>query len=310
MKPRTSLSLLWAAFAIALLAPQPLFSLPAAQPAPESPAPIDFRELLHFARLNASVRYETSDAITTQWSRTYDDLSVVWIPKTNNRYLVGTIDPQKVQEIAVRGTTNLRNLLYDLRFRKEYNPKLGIWVHHGFELMALALYRSIKPLLNRSYSLRVSGQSLGAAEALILAMLLSKDGYHVQQVITFGQPKVTDAAGAARYAYLPLLRVVDENDPVALLPPANMFYRENPYVQFGEEVDLLEGSYYAIRDRDGSRAPLPGALVDNLTLAGLKTLLREHNIRNYVRSLRDKLQAPIRVPYGEREAYVAPQYRY
>jgi len=309
MIPRTSSTLVCAALAIALLVPGPLFSLPTKPSAAAAPATVDFRELLHFALLNASVRYETNEAIKTQWSRTYDNLSVVWIPKTNNRYLVGTIDSRKVQEIAVRGTTNLRNLLYDLRFLKSYNPYLGISVHHGFELMALALYQSIKPLLHRSYSLCISGQSLGAAEALILAMLLSRDGYRVERVITFGQPKVTDAEGAARYAYLPLVRVVDQNDPVALLPPANMFYRDNPYVQFGEEVDLLEGPYYAIRDRDGSRAPLPGALVDNLTLSGLKTLLREHNIRSYVRSLRSKLTAPIRVPYGKREAYVAPQYR-
>jgi len=310
MKSCASRPLVCALLTAALLLPGPLFSLPASQPPVAPLGAVDFRELLHFALLNASVRYETREAIETQWSRTYDKLSVVWIPKTNNRYIVGTIDSQKVQEIAVRGTTNLRNLLYDLRFLKNYNPQLGISVHHGFELMALALYRSITPLLHRSYSLRISGQSLGAAEALILAMLLSRDGYRVERVVTFGQPMVTDAEGAARYAYLPLLRVVDQNDPIALLPPANFVYRDDPYVQFGEEVDLLEGPYYAIRDGDRGPAPLPAALVDNLTLSGLQTLLREHNIRSYVRSLRSKLSAAVRVPYGEREAYVAPQYRY
>ncbi len=301
----------------ALLLPSPLVALPAPSLPPpadratsESASPINFHELLHFALLNASVRYETTQAIESQWGRTYDDLSVVWIRKTNNRYLVGTIRSRRVQEIAVRGTTNFRNLLYDLRFQKEYNPRLGIWVHHGFELMALALYRSIKPLLHRDYALRISGQSLGAAEALILAMLLSRDGYHVQRVITFGQPKVTDAQGAARYRSLPLLRVVDQNDPVAYLPPANMIYRSNPYVQFGEEVDLLSGPYYALRRVSDSASPIPNRLVDSLTLSDLSTLLREHNIRTYVRSLRAKLSRAIRVPYSERETYVAPPYRY
>jgi triacylglycerol lipase len=36
--------------------------------------------------------------------------------------------------------------------------------------------------------------------------------------VTFGQPKVTTEAGVARFRDLPLLRVVNHDDPVPLLP--------------------------------------------------------------------------------------------
>lgn len=304
--PRAKIGLL---VGLLLLSSVPLFSLPEKRPVRGEPSP-DFHELLHFALLNASVRYESPAEIEARWGKTYDSLDVVEIPSTDNRYLIGTIDSRRIQDIAVRGTTNFLNFLYDLRFLKHHSRRLGINVHHGFELMADALLKSIEPHLRRGYALRISGQSLGAAEALILAMLLSREGYEVKRVITFGQPKVTDAEGAARYSYLPLLRVVDQNDPITLLPPASLAYKQAPYVQFGDEVDLLAGPYYATADPAHATDPIPPRLVTSLTIATFHTLLREHNIESYVRNLRAKVADAVLVPYAERESFVSPEFRY
>jgi hypothetical protein len=65
---------------------------------------------------------------------------------------------------------------------------------------------------------RLTGHSLGGALAVLLAMRLSVDGQPPARVITFGQPKVTTEAGVARFRELPLLRVVNHDDPVPNLP--------------------------------------------------------------------------------------------
>lgn len=53
-------------------------------------------------------------------------------------------------------------------------------------------------------------------------------------MVTFGQPKVTGAAGAEAFTDLPLLRIVVIDDPVASSPRQN-------YAHFGDLLILLEG---------------------------------------------------------------------
>ncbi len=289
------------AIALAALPPRPLAAHSAFDGA------VDFPRLLRLAELNRSVRVDSPERIRRKWAGVYDKVAVVEVKRTRNRYVIGTDDATRTEDIAIRGTTNFRNLLYDIRFAKRWNPELGIFTHHGFAMMASALHRSIVPRLEPGYSIRMSGQSLGAAEALILAMMLSKEGYRVAEVVTFGQPKVTDAYGARRYAYLPLTRVVDQNDPVPLLPPPDFFYRRNPYVHFGREIMLLRGPYYCLAPPGAPEPRLPRG---TLTLERLAVFEREHSIRTYVRNLRGKIGRSIEVPFSERLRYVEPQYRY
>jgi hypothetical protein len=49
-------------------------------------------------------------------------------------------------------------------------------------------------------------------------MRLRAEGFPVSRIVTFGQPKVTNEAGVDRYRDLPLLRIVNHDDPVPLLP--------------------------------------------------------------------------------------------
>lgn len=271
---------------------------------------VDFAEILHYALLDAAVRHDSVEKIRQDWAGVFDNVDVVNVNQTRNRCLIGTNDTLKIQEIAIRGTTNLRNLLYDLRYAKRWSPQLEISVHRGFELMTFALYDEILSRLKAGYSLRITGQSLGAAEALILAMRLSKEGHAVDQIVTFGQPKVTDAEGAAIYGHLPILRVVHQNDPVSLLPPADIAGGERPYVHFGREIILLNGTYYCIADDKTANAPLPAGFLQELSVPRLSTLRREHNILSYVANLQGKLARLTEVPVADREQYISPQYRF
>jgi hypothetical protein len=49
-------------------------------------------------------------------------------------------------------------------------------------------------------------------------MRLHAEGFPVGRIVTFGQPKVTNEAGVDRFRDLPLLRIVNHDDPVPLLP--------------------------------------------------------------------------------------------
>ena len=268
--------------------------------------PPDFQLLYHFALLNDAVRHDSSREIESKWSSEYGEIYVVTIPRTRNRYLLGIDSHSRVQDIAIRGTANLRNAVYDLRFLKSYSKQLGIRVHHGFEMMAKVLLENMEPYLRKDYPLRISGQSLGAAEALILAMMLEKDGYKIEKIVTFGQPKVTDKQGVKVFGSLPLVRVVDMDDVVPLLPPDSLVYDDDPYVHFGSEIVLLEGDHYCIGDNAFSNRKIPKAMLKDFSVSEVQNLLHQHSIRSYVGSIRDKLVHSVSVPCSEANRYLPP----
>lgn len=91
---------------------------------------------------------------------------------------------------------------------------MGIRLHHGFERAATLVFEDVRPRLAPKLPILVCGHSLGAAEAIIVGMLLSKAGYRVDKIAASGPPKVTDAAGIAAYASLPAILVTAAFDPV------------------------------------------------------------------------------------------------
>ena len=111
---------------------------------------------------------------------------------------------------------------------------------------ALQVYTFAKPLLKPGYEVHLPGHSLGGAAAAILLMLFKEDGVTLGSAITFGQPKVTNSQGVTTYRLLPLLRFVNDRDPVPLLPPLDLFslLDDGPYKHFAPEVVLKDGPHY------------------------------------------------------------------
>jgi len=74
--------------------------------------------------------------------------------------------------------------------------------------------------------LRVTGHSLGAAEAIIAMYDLSKHGYKIEQSYTFGQPRVGNKAFAKAFAEeigaSANYRVTYHKDPFVHMPLENM----------------------------------------------------------------------------------------
>jgi triacylglycerol lipase len=264
---------------------------------------VDFKELVRLYRLYESVRFNAIPVIRDTWKERYEDMEVVDIAATKNRYFLGTNHERRVHDIVIRGTVNVRNALYDIQMRRVYVKRPGIWLHSGFEKTARAVYTDVVPRLNPDYEVNLFGHSLGGAEAVILAMFLAEDGFRVGHVISSGQPMVTDANGAGMMEEMGLLRVVSENDVVPLLPPSD-FYRRNPYRHFGREILLLDCVYYCVPAENSSGGRVLEYVRNNLRQRELLESLLEHGIRSYLHRVEPKETRAVEVPFGEREGYL------
>jgi hypothetical protein len=122
--------------------------------------------------------------------------------------------------LAFRGARNLPNFMTGVNVRLA--PAYGGKVHQGF-LHAWATVRGpIVSLLDQWHTdhrrLWLTGHSLGGALATLAAVDLKGQGRPVQEVVTFGAPRVGDAAFAQGYQ-VPTVRFVNHHDPVPWVPP-------------------------------------------------------------------------------------------
>jgi hypothetical protein len=96
---------------------------------------------------------------------------------------------------------------------------------------------------------------LGGAIAVILMMFLKEDGYRIEKCITFGQPKITDRKGAEMCHDLPLLRVINHEDIVPLMPPRTVWTQlQGGYHHFGSEIILQHSKGYTYTLPDDLRS--------------------------------------------------------
>ena len=257
--------------------------------------PARFQTLYDYALIADAAYYDKArieKALTTQG---YTLTAHEQLPGYAVSYILATNDETRQQLLAVRGTSNIENAMVDVAFVLLPNKPTGIKLHQGFSKSADFIYDRVKPKLNRDYRINTTGHSLGGAAALILAMYLDAGGYDVGQVITFGQPKVTNIAGSRKYSHLDVTRVVTPKDMVPLVPPLDPMDLMNMdiYWHLGTELVLYE---------DNSYSELEG--VDSMMRATdfLNEMVSEKNLQHhymtvYLNSLTPKKVNAKRVPY-------------
>jgi len=194
---------------------------------------------------------------------------------------------KKVQTIAIRGTANLENAMLDLDLQLQPDTLLDIKLHQGFGSGAKAVYEDIKPFLTQDQPIQLTGHSLGGAIAVILGMYLQNDGYPVEQIITFGQPKVTNVTGANKFHTLPLTRVVTPDDIVPLVPPISPMQIKDLDIfwHMGEEIILIDKGEFS--QTNGVKAMLRATKF--ATAIPSEKNLRAHKMTTYI-SLIEQLQ--------------------
>lgn len=149
----------------------------------------------------------------------------------------------KKQYIVVRGTDNLENTITDLLYLKSKDPKTGIFFHSGFLEATDAIYKNLildsPDRLSHNYETTLVGHSLGGAIVGILGTFLLESDLNLKWVITFGQPKFTNAAGTNKFKRLPFIRIVNQGDLVPMVPPTSLLsVLDGEYEHGGLEVFL------------------------------------------------------------------------
>jgi triacylglycerol lipase len=263
-----------------------------------TPADINFAELETYAERSRTA-YRTKQVIMAKYPKT---IRVTSPGNTGVRYFLEQDDAAKTQIITVRGTAGQQNFSEDLNITVRTDRQADIPVHAGFDLAARAVYSDAKSYLKRSYKTYVTGHSLGGAVAALVTIYAIEDGFRVERVITFGQPKFTTAAGVQRLRF-PLIRVIDENDLVPMLPPATATDPQyGPYEHVGPEVILLQGRRYVyLPAHDANRIGI-GEFWRSIGIADLP----DHKMDRYVNRIADKINGAAEVTYNQREEYVGP----
>jgi hypothetical protein len=272
--------------------------------APDVEGPVDFTAIERMTRIYRIMRYESDGKIKAAVAPSYDELAIVDLPGTKNRYMIGTLHSLKRQEIWIRGTANVRNALADVDYTLHHNDTLDIDLHEGFEKLTLALYTDILPRLHPDYQLVIFGHSLGGAEAVILSLLLWKDHFNVVQVYASGAPRATTLSGKEKFAFLPILRIVNPGDPVPFLPPRGMGSRTDPFTHLGRAVLLLDGPYYCLLNEDQGDTVLNAAYWPGVSAEGLKRQLARHLTPGYLKRLTPKLAGAVQVPFADKDLYL------
>lgn len=255
----------------------------------------DFRHFLNAAYI-AQASYKTESEINKVLvAQGYEVNVYKQVEGFSVAYVLATNKLTKHQLIAVRGTSNVENAVVDAAFVLVADKISGINIHQGFLLSARDIYQHILPEINRAYTTDFIGHSLGGATALILAMMFDAQGYDIGEVITFGQPKVTNVSGSLKFNHLDIKRIVTPKDMVPLVPPVDpsdllslsIFWHQ------GIEILLLKDNQYAV---------LTGAKSMMRATSFLNQIPDEHHLNShfmstYIEQLKPKLKTPVEVEY-------------
>lgn len=254
-----------------------------------------FQVLLDYAIISDAVYKNILTIKKTLRSQGYELDEYNRLPGFGVSYLIASNAETKEQIIAVRGTSNIENTVVNVGFILIKDEKTGIDLHQGFALSARDIYSQIKRKIKADYTINVTGHSLGGAVAVILAMYLDADNYELGNVVTFGQPKVTNISGSKQFQSLPLYRVVTAKDMVPLVPPTDPMDLMNLSIfwHMGTEILLLEGKEYS--ELTGMKSMMRALeFVDDIPST---EHISNHFMNFYLQRLREKQVAPVKVPY-------------
>jgi len=263
----------------------------------------EFHRILTFARFaNAAYQSDTAVNQLVENSR-YAITTIKTIDNSFIRFYVATDQSTKSQLVAIRGTSNVENALVDLDAQLIPHNTLGIKLHRGFTTAATQISNELAKILDKSHTIHLTGHSLGGAIAVILAMDLSARGYNVGEVVTFGQPKVTNMLGARKFSQLNISRIVSDTDVVPLVPPVDFLdlAKLDIYWHLGKEIVLFPGKFYS--KLEGLKSMMRGLTFINKRFS--EDDLYAHQMTTYINLINDKLSTNTAIPYDDRQRYLS-----
>jgi len=278
---------------------------------PPLPVVQTFDELLRFAHV-AALNGAPKETIEAFFDKSGEDVVVIELESVKQKLFIATNHASKTHTISFRGTTNLTNVVQNIRLSSNpvrasgrlasvgrslsgafaglpSMPRLGIGgigvpgrsdesdkdgdgsgsfdeddddevcanidfdapdgeyalrgctdhlpMHRGYRIVARACRDALASYVVPGYDVQLTGHSLGGAVAVAVALLYQSAGVNVVKVVTFGAPKLGPRETREAAETLNILRVVQKDDIIPLLPMSRPFVRK-PYVHLGEGVML------------------------------------------------------------------------
>lgn len=255
----------------------------------------DFSHWLDAAYIAEATYQSTADLAEVLSKQGYEITLQQQIKGYSVGFVLATNDTSRQHILAVRGTSNVENVVVDAAFVLVPDKLSGIEIHQGFLLSARDIYQQIRDKLNPQYKINTIGHSLGGAAALILAMMLDAQGYDVGEVITFGQPKVTNITGSQKFKHLDIKRLVTPKDMVPLMPPLDPMdlMKLSIFWHQGTEIVLFENNQYTVLTGLSSMK----RAADFLNDIPSEQHLRNHFMTTYIKHLQSKLKTPVEIEY-------------
>ena len=255
----------------------------------------DFSHWLKAAYLAEAAYGSDQDIARVLKSQGYEIDLIQKIEGFSVAYVLATDEKTRQHVIAVRGTANIENAIVDAAFVLVPDKLSGIDVHQGFLLSARDVYQQIKPRIKPGYKINTVGHSLGGGVALILAMMFDAQDYDIGEVITFGQPKVTNISGSRQFKHLNITRLVNPKDMVPLVPPVDPLDLMNFSIFWhqGTEILLYGNNQYSVLSGIDSMMRVADFLND---VPG-EQHLNHHFMSTYISNIKTKLTSPEAIKY-------------
>ncbi|XP_013683179.2 lipase isoform X1 [Brassica napus] len=224
--------------------------------------------------------------------------------------------------IAFRGTQehSIQNWVSDLFWKQldlNYPDMPDAMVHHGFysayhnttvRPAVLDAVKRAKKFYGENIKIMVTGHSMGGAMAAFCGLdLVVNEGYENVQVMTFGQPRIGNAAFASYYSLLVpnTFRITHDRDIVPHLPPFFYLFPQKTYHHFPTEVWVRDLSVLKIvrfgiekvcdntgEDPTCCRSVMGSSISDHLTYFGVElmcetwrqcSIVMGHEVESYSR---------------------------
>ncbi len=255
----------------------------------------DFSHWLNAAYIAEASYQSTEDIAEALGKQGYEITLQQQIKGYSVGFVLATNDTSKQHILAVRGTSNIDNVIVDAAFVLVPDKLSGIDIHQGFLLSARDIYQQVRDKIHPQYKINTIGHSLGGAAALILAMMFDAQGYDIGEVITFGQPKVTNISGSRKFRHLDIKRLVTPKDMVPLMPPLDPIdlMKLSIFWHQGTEIVLFENNQYTVLTGINSMKRAADFLND---IPG-EQHLRNHFMATYIKYLQTKLKTPVEIEY-------------
>jgi hypothetical protein len=227
-----------------------------------------------------------------------DECFVITGEATGARAFVQRDDENRLQWVAFRGTQTAADLRLDARFAHVTDLELDVQLHEGFAAGVAELMPELTEHVRPAYRTWFTGHSLGGAMAVVAALRFEARGLPVR-VVTFGQPKATNAAGARRAdSLLDVTRFVRGRDAVPQVPPLSWKpggKKIGSYAHFGREVVVDDTSFMCLQGH--ADRPLDFSFWRNPVRV---EQLEDHRMAGYLKRLEELMLASLPdVPDGD-----------